>query len=267
MQCRHSSGRTVWTRELSGFTLVELLVVVGIISVLISILLPVLSAARDSARTIQCQAKLRQIHAFFTMYAGENKGLYPPANNPAYGGGPSQRVWYRLQPYLPRRLNEDLRGVGYFVCETSVNSTWRGVQVKDVFWTYSLAQAYIYRPTPGDARQFLLDLTKSQRVTFLRRPSDTIMLAEGAQGGVVGNNAAAVYLLDTVLWTPNVPRPGPVEMDRIPLDVAPTRPDYYKWVDLPHKKRTLMNLLYFDGHVDSQALAGLRVGAWCGYWP
>jgi prepilin-type N-terminal cleavage/methylation domain-containing protein/prepilin-type processing-associated H-X9-DG protein len=67
-----------------GFSMVELLVVIGIIAVLISLLVPALSKARESAKTIQCASQLRQIGQAIYAYASANGGLLPPYSGTHY---------------------------------------------------------------------------------------------------------------------------------------------------------------------------------------
>jgi prepilin-type N-terminal cleavage/methylation domain-containing protein len=58
-----------------AFTLVELLVVITIIAILLALLLPTLSSAKERARRAKCLNNLRQIAIGTTMYAGENQDL------------------------------------------------------------------------------------------------------------------------------------------------------------------------------------------------
>ena len=64
-------------RNVKGFTLVELLVVIAIIAILISILLPALSKARESATSVQCLSNLRQCGMAMNMYANDFRGVVP----------------------------------------------------------------------------------------------------------------------------------------------------------------------------------------------
>lgn len=83
-------------RTNDAFTLVELLVVIGILAVLAAIVLPVMSGAREAGRKASCQSNLRQIYLGVQQYVQDNDGWYP-----AYNGNGNARAWqYKVSPYI-----------------------------------------------------------------------------------------------------------------------------------------------------------------------
>ncbi len=124
----------------SGFTLVELLVVIGIIALLISILLPALQKARRQAQAVACMSNLRSIGHAVNMYSNDNRNIILPT---VAWDGNSAEVWaFALVRgrYLPNpNVRETTAGgntapASVFICPSI--AARQGSTVNDGFFRY-----------------------------------------------------------------------------------------------------------------------------------
>src|SRR5215203_2170260 len=100
-----------------GFTLVELLVVIGIIAVLIGVLLPVLGKAREQANRTRCLSNLRQLSTAMLMYANTYQDRLPNSNPPQTTSD------YDATNAVLVALNRDyIRAAGVFWCPSDIDA-------------------------------------------------------------------------------------------------------------------------------------------------
>lgn len=171
----------------SGFTLVELLVVIGIIALLISILLPSLNKAREAAQKTACLSNLRQIGLGMSSYLADSKGKFMTALQ--YQVSPGQWLspggWYRR--LLDRNDLYGTNSVNYvgdgmvFFCQSATEvPNLDPVNYPGMLWaldrgsiSYGMTGSMDY-----DYKQYKGFPDVSLAITSFRRPAETILLAD-----------------------------------------------------------------------------------------
>ncbi|MCG3136270.1 MAG: hypothetical protein HJJLKODD_00096 [Phycisphaerae bacterium] len=234
----------------NGFTLVEMLVAIGIIVVLLSILLPSLSSARIQSRLVACQANMRTIGEQVTAYSLENKDLFP--RGPSHSGSPNPL------------LNVDV----------ATNQIWMGNSFMGTPWI-NPGSATTYEAPPQYVGLGLLSRKSDRRANqFLYCPADDQLdiRQEVPKIGQTGEDAYCSYLFRQLDFTPpeilitaklndlrkntvqikgtSVDPPKPVE-----LDVTMLAMDINLWGDngiIPKRTNhngTFVNISFVDGSV------------------
>ena len=223
--------------SLTGFTLVELLVVIGIISVLIAILLPALSRARRQAQRVVCASNLRQLAGAFIAYAQANRGSFPaPAN--AYRA--QVEDWIYWQPWRELDDSQIFRYLG--ICPEVLRCPAGppefvppGGRAPYPF-SYSANQNFTGNPGPGSFDEHML-IQPACKITRVAAPSLKVLLID--EDVTAANDGC---------WNPN----GAEEPDNVGSSVS-VRHD--KGREVPAWKSTIArpgrgNVAFADGHCD-----------------
>jgi len=163
-----------------GFTLIELLVVISIIALLISLLLPALSKARQSAQALQCLSNLRQIGIAFNAYQGDRDGYFPQhsdgPNWPQLTSGSRTSVWANNMvmkwKYLSNVLAYDCPTLDGITFERLVND-W-----PEPDWQY-IDYGYNYTLIGSDTYyRYGTQQGKPARIEDIADPAGTLILAD-----------------------------------------------------------------------------------------
>ena len=223
-----------------GFTLVEILVVLAIVILLAGLLFPVLSSARDNARTTTCASNLRQIGQAMTLYLQDNGQRYPLNTQP-----PGCTWVDSIYPYVKSTQVFFCPSTKYgeYVPGCALQTPIDNGDPRAIYGyngSYDMVAPFIHAESETDANGGILTGYEIPEKSFSsskhRFPSSTILLLDGSDDSYLFHNTYAII------------NPG--------IDPIHNASDLKDGGVLPRHKDGV-NLLYVDGHVKWQSLESL----------
>jgi prepilin-type N-terminal cleavage/methylation domain-containing protein len=224
-------------RSQTGFTLVELLVVIGIIALLISILLPALNAAKERANRVKCASNLRQVGQGLMLYANDNKGAYP-------------RVTYTIgnPPTLTSFKNPDVDDQNLVQANDVTAALWLLVRNAD------LNPEVFTCPSSNQEKDPMIEAGISVPATSRSNFSSHNNLSYSYANPYPGTNAISKgYKLHSgvvadlaIAADRNEPDTANWQKNKYPTDAQ----DIQKYSNSANHEREGQNVMYNDGHVE-----------------
>ena len=230
-----------------AFTLVELLVVIGIIALLLAVLLPALNKARESSYRTTCQMNLRQVITAWTMYVQENKGRMPRVSPTLDSGrvwSPECWIYYYDASFMPARTTiRDSQIMKYMkgarpdvlLCPTDYNFERRPVVKTGGMYKHS----YVInnKMTSYGEGSFSDPAKIAHLITRIRRHAEKIVFYEEDEG-TIDDGAGNPY--------------GSANLLAIRHDRTRLFPDDAAGADIATQKNRARkgNVAFADGHTD-----------------
>jgi prepilin-type N-terminal cleavage/methylation domain-containing protein len=182
-----------------AFTLVELLVVIGIIAILISVLLPALSRVRKQAQTVQCASNLRQLYALTMIYTNTFNGYTMPSR--VWAGSAQSNYWCGVDVLGPlmgiKRLNVTGSQLNALDRIAKILNCPSVVRDKDVS-PGTFVVDYTYNTNLGDDRAIKFNADGSPNTAGPYKPTYTPWAEFKKRAQVPGNVVVALDATDFI---------------------------------------------------------------------
>lgn len=249
-----------------GFTLVELLVVIGIIAVLISLLLPALNRARQAGNTANCLSNLRQIGQAIRIYANDNNDYLVPGREytPVNPGPWWEENWATLlvsAGYL-QAPNQNPTGTTYYSATSLGVSVFRCPNGLDLNWEnigYPMANSQ----TDGNGMVFWRWASSSQSAANYAADIWYCMNGLWSSGISTFNeypfrdlDTSGTYLATGDTYCPQLHKLSSITRNSdmaLIFDGLIFHNGNYHYFSMRHNGNSLCNMLFADGHADSIA--------------